>query len=92
MDIVKCFRTYAQKDKTKNYVTRHGSPITMKPRGSISEEEIHKCPHFDLAAQKKQVKVPGRRIYSRQKAYEVFENLPISNVKDYLTRFSKQAE
>ena len=62
---------YFQKDKTKNYVTRHGSPIN---RSSIQR---NLSAHFDLAAEKA-AQVPKGYISSA----EVFENLPISK-KDY---------
>tara|TARA_R100000655_G_scaffold40072_2_gene75640 strand:+ start:478 stop:2649 length:2172 start_codon:yes stop_codon:yes gene_type:complete len=62
---------YFQKDKTKNYVTRQGSPIN---RSSIQR---NLSAHFDLAAEKA-AQVPKGYISSA----EVFENLPISK-KDY---------
>jgi len=62
---------YFQKDKTKNYVTRQGSPIN---RNSIQR---NLSAYFDLTAEKA-AQVPKGYISSA----EVFENLPISK-KDY---------
>ena len=70
---------FFQKDKTKNYVTGHGTPIN---RSSVQKTLSS---YFDLSAEKAG-KVPKGYISSA----EVFENLPISKADYFRVKHAKE--